>query len=316
MADRHVLIPMVVGLVLIAAFVWHACYRAEHPLLDFSLLRSRTVGMANLAMLIFVIGGAGASLVLPSYFQQFLHHTPMQAGIHMIPLGLGAMLTMPLAGIFMDKFGSGRIVLIGICLAATGMSTLAYGVIRQVDYAPTLLVALVITGMGTGCTMLPLPGSAVQTLAQNQIARGSTLVSVNQLMASSISASLMSVILTNQFNRSENISAATKMTVLEQQAAEGGVPIDPSVIPQPALTPDFVSNVQDDLSHAYAVVFVVAAVLLTLTFIPAAFLPRKPAALPANKSTATPGQSPTMRILTGQADPDGGRSTPATTLEE
>jgi EmrB/QacA subfamily drug resistance transporter len=315
-ADRHVLIPMSVGLVLITAFVWHAWYRAEHPLLDFRLLTNRTVGMANLAMLVYVIAGTGAGLVLPSYFQQLMHHTPMQAGLHIVPLGLGALLTMPLAGIFMDKFGPGRIVLVGISLAVMGMSTLAYGVITQVDYSPTLLVALLVMGMGSGCTMLPLPGAAVQTLAQNQIARGSTLVSVNQLMASSIGASVMSVILTSQFNRSENISAATKMAALQQEAAESGLPIDPSVIPRPARVPELMTNVQDDLCFAYAVVFVVAAVLIALTFIPAAFLPRKPAVMPAGKSTATPSPSPTMQILAAQAEAHSARSEPPSSLEE
>jgi hypothetical protein len=42
-----------------------------------------------------------------------------------------------------------------------------------------------------------------------------------------------------------------------------------------------------DLSCAYEVVFVVAAVLIALSFIPAAFLSNKPAALPPNKTAAT-----------------------------
>jgi hypothetical protein len=45
------------------------------------------------------------------------------------------------------------------------------------------------------------------------------------------------------------------------------------------------SNVSHDLSHAYCFVFVVAVVLVALTYIPAAFLPKKPA--------ANVGQTPT-----------------------
>jgi hypothetical protein len=32
-------------------------------------------------------------LLFPSYFQQSLHLTPMQSGLHLIPQGLGAMAT-------------------------------------------------------------------------------------------------------------------------------------------------------------------------------------------------------------------------------
>ena len=42
--DRHVLIPMTVGLVLIITFVFHSSYRADHPLLDLRLLTNRTSG--------------------------------------------------------------------------------------------------------------------------------------------------------------------------------------------------------------------------------------------------------------------------------
>lgn len=281
-ADQHVWVPMTVGVALIAAFVWHALYRADHPLIDFRLLSNRAVGMANLAMLVFVVGGS-IGLLVPSYFQQVMHQTPIQAGLHTIPAGLGAMLTMPLAGTLMDKYGPGKIVLVGLTLVVTGLGAFAYGVATQVDYRPTLLVAMVITGMGSGCSMLPLSGSAVQTLAPQQLARGSTLITVNQMMSGAVGGALMSVILTGQFNRSENISAANTMATLQQHSAESGAPVDPSAIPRATLAPDFMDILQDDLSHAYSVVFVVAVVLVALTFIPAAFLPRKPAVSSATK---------------------------------
>ena len=39
---------------------------------------------------------------------------------------------------------------------------------------------------------------------------------------------LMAMILTDQFNRSENIVAANKLAALQQKAAVGNVPVDPS----------------------------------------------------------------------------------------
>jgi len=95
------------------------------------------------------------------------------------------------------------------------------------------------------------------------------------------------VILTNQFNRSKNISAADKFAILQQEAARHGVSPNPSAIPRRALSPDFMSNVLHDLSHAYTAVFLAAVVLLVLAYIPAAFLPRKPAC-------AVPGQGPPL----------------------
>ncbi|MGH7043916.1 MAG: MFS transporter [Acetobacteraceae bacterium] len=206
-----------------------------------------------------------------------LHQTPMQAGVHMIPQGLGAMLTMRLTGPLVDRQGPGKIVLVGIVLIIAGLGAFAFGVTRQAHYLPTLLTGLAIMGLGMGCTMMPLSVASVQALAPHQIARGTTLMSVSNQVGGSMGTALMSVILTNQFIRSENITAANKLATLQQRAATTAVPVDPSAIPPRTLAPGFSAGLLHDLSHAYTTVFVIAVGLITLTIIPAVFLPRQPA---------------------------------------
>ncbi|HTQ19081.1 DHA2 family efflux MFS transporter permease subunit [Mycobacterium sp.] len=275
-ADRHVLIPAIIGLALIAGFVAHAWFRADHPLIDLRLFRNRVLTQANVTMVVFAAAFFGAALLLPSYFQQVLHQTPMQAGVHMIPQGLGAMLTMRLTGPLVDRQGPGKIVLVGIALITAGLGTFAFGVARQAGYLPILLIGLAIMGLGMGCTMMPLTVASVQALAPHQIARGTTLMSVSHQVGGSMGTALMSMVLTNQFNRSENITAANKLAILQQKAAASGVPVDQSAIPRQTLAPGFAGNVVHDLSHAYTTVFVIAVVLVLFTIIPAAFLPKTP----------------------------------------
>lgn len=276
-ADRHVLIPAAIGLSLIAGFVAHALRRADHPLIDLRLFGNPVLTHANVTMLVFAVAFFGAGLLLPSYFQQVLHLTPMQAGMHMIPQGLGAMLTMRLTGPLVDRQGPGKIVLIGIALITTGLGAFAFGVARQADYSPTLLVGLAVMGLGMGCTMMPLSVASVQALTVHQIARGTTLISVSHQVGGSIGTALMSMILTNQFNRSGNIAAANQVAALQQNAVRLNVPVDPAAVPRQTLAPDFPAQVLHDLSHAYTAVFVVAVVLVLTTFVPASFLPKAPA---------------------------------------
>jgi hypothetical protein len=138
-------------------------------------------------------------------------------------------------------------------------------------------------GLGMGCTMMPLSVASVQALSPHQIARGTTLISVSHQVGGSMGTALMSMILTNQFNRSENISAAKKLAWLQQQAATTGLPVDQSAIPQQSLVPGFSANVLHDLSHAYTAVFVIAVVLVVSTIIPAMFLPKQPASQTAHE---------------------------------
>ncbi len=129
--------------------------------------------------------------------------------------------------------------------------------------------------------MMPLSVASVQALAPHQIARGTTLMSVSHQVGGSVGTALMAMILTNQFNRSNDIVAANKLAALQQKAAISGVPVDPSQIPPEALAPSFSANLLHDLSHVYTTVFAVAMVVVAFTFIPAGFLPRKPATLTA-----------------------------------
>jgi MFS family permease len=188
------------------------------------------------------------------------------------------MLTMPIAGRIMDKRGPGWVVLAGITLIAIGMGTFAYGVSHRYAYTPVLLTGMAVMGMGMGSTMMPVLGSAVRGLAPRQVAGASTLIHVNLQVAGSIGTALMSVILTSEFNHSQFIQAAGRVAALKQELSKRGVPHHPSHLPPQVLPPGFMDQVTSDLSHAYTVVFVVAVGLALTTLIPAAFLPKKPAA--------------------------------------
>jgi MFS family permease len=283
-----------IGLVLIIGFVLHAL-RAEHPLIDMRLFADRVVTVANFAMLFFAAGFFGAGLLFPSYFQQLLHQTPLQSGVHLIPQGVGAMLTMPIAGRGMDRRGPRRIVLVGISLTCAGMALFAYGTWQQVAYAPVLLISLAIIGMGMGCTFMPLSAAAVQTLKPQQVARGSTLINVNQRLGGSIGTALTSVILTGQFNGSANVAAANKLVALNDQVVKRGAPVPRSAMPPQALPPDFAHTVMRDLSHSYTVVFLTVAAIVALTYIPAVFLPKRPVQEAAGR-TAAPGADISERL--------------------
>lgn len=277
MAHEHVIIPGIVGLTLIVAFVLHAIRRTDHPLIDLRLFKNPVVTHANVTAFVFAIAFWGAMLLLPSYLQQVMHQTPVQSGVHLIPQGIGAMLTLPWAGVFMDKKGPGKSVLLGITLIAVGMGLFTLGVARESDYSPLMLLGLGVMGMGTGCTMMPLSGASVQALAPHEIARGSTLISVNFQVGGSIGTAMMSMVLTNQFNRSDNISAANELARNDIEAARHGTTVDPSAIPPRTLAPDFAAGLAQDLSHAYTTVLIIATVLIAATLIPASFLPKKPA---------------------------------------
>jgi MFS transporter, DHA2 family, multidrug resistance protein len=273
--DAHVWLPVSIGLVLITGFVLHALHRTAHPLIDLRLLKNRAVSLANVAAFLLYVAFDGVVLFLPSAFQHVFHQSPLQSGLSAAPLGIGAMVMVPIAGRFVDKRGPAPVVLTGITLSALGLGTFAYGVFVHAPYAPILLTGLVIAGLGMGSAVPPLSAAVMGALRSDQVARGSTMLTVNLQVANSVGAALFSVIASSQFNRSAYITAANKLAILQHAAAHRGVPLDPSAIPPQVHAPDFASTVLHDLLHAYALVFAVTVLVATLAYIPVALLLKK-----------------------------------------
>jgi EmrB/QacA subfamily drug resistance transporter len=257
--SAKVYIPVLVGAALMAVFVWHT-FRPAHPLLDLRLFRNRNLTVSTTTMFLFAAAFFGGLLLVPTYFQQIRGESTLHAGLLVAPQGIGAMLTMPLAGALTDRFPVGRIVPFGLVVIIAGMfsltqitSTTSYGV---------LIGILFVLGLGMGGTMMPIMTSALKTLTSHEVARGSTLINIVQQIASSVGVAIMSVVLTNHYADIPGIYAAIgSRTNPDLANAIGG--------------PAGVAKALAQGGEAFASTYWVAACLVALTLIPALFLPRK-----------------------------------------
>jgi hypothetical protein len=130
-------------------------------------------------------------------------------------------------------------------------------------------------GMGMGGTMMPIMTSALQTLKDHEIARGSTLMNITQQVAASIGTALFSVILTNGFNASEAVGALRR--ALESPEGVGSLR-DPSIVPK-ALA---------DMADSFGSAFTVGAILVACCLLPALLLPRRKAPRPEGTDAGAP----------------------------
>jgi EmrB/QacA subfamily drug resistance transporter len=192
--DPQVYIPMAIGLVLVSVFVRHS-FHTEHPLLDLGLFRNRNLTVAIVTMFMFASAFFGGLLLVPQYFQQVRLETPLMAGLLVAPQGIGAMMTMPIAGALADKLPIGRIAPVGISVILVGL--FGFTQVTGTTAYPVLIGFLFVMGLGMGATMMPLFTSALKTLSARDVARGSTLLNIVQQIASSVGVATMSVILTS-----------------------------------------------------------------------------------------------------------------------
>src|SRR5262249_35451555 len=250
--------PALIGLALVVTFVLYS-FKPKHPLLDLRLFSNRNLAVSIITMFLFAVAFFGGLLLVPTYFQQIRGESVLRAGLLVAPQGIGAMLTMPIAGTLSDKFPVGRIVPFGLVFIAVGMAGLTQ--ISSTTPLPVLLGLLFVMGLGMGSTMMPIMTSALKTLRPPEVARGSTLLNITQQIASSIGVAVMSVILTNGLKNAKLAYPAIAAQHNPKAAAQLGGHAVKEGLAQAA--------------NAFAPTYWVASALVGVTVVSALFLPRK-----------------------------------------
>ncbi|MGI5242853.1 DHA2 family efflux MFS transporter permease subunit [Dactylosporangium sp. CA-139066] len=272
-------LPMVIGAVLVISFVFYS-FKPKHPLLDLRLFRNRRLTVATVSLFVFVIAFMGAGLLFPSYFLDVRGQSTLHAGLLMAPQGIGAMITMPIAGMLADKIPVGRTVPFAMALIAIGFFSFT-----QVGADTSYLLlcgSLFVMGLGMGGTMMPIMTSALKTLTHHEVARGSTLVNILQQIGGSIGGAVMSVILTSKQDDAPTVLPNLPVTIVDAvHASRPGMVRDlflqklgPDLLAQ-ITRPDVVQRGLGFLADSFAATYWVGFILVLATFIPIAFLPRK-----------------------------------------
>jgi EmrB/QacA subfamily drug resistance transporter len=190
-----VLIPIVVGIVLIATFVWHALH-ASDPLIDLRLFTSRVFATSSLTLTLFVVAVFGSFLLLPLYFQVVRGDSALQSGLLLAPQGLGSVIAMPIAGILSDRTGSGRIVPFGLLVVIASVLWLTQ-IGAHTSYT-LLCVDLFVFGVGMGFGMMPVFSGALQSLTGAAVARANTALNILQQAGASVGTAVLSVVLAHE----------------------------------------------------------------------------------------------------------------------
>jgi EmrB/QacA subfamily drug resistance transporter len=272
---NKVWIPMLTGALLVIGFVFYS-FKPRHPLLDLRLLRNRNLTVASITLAVFTVAFMGAGLLFPSYFLQIHGESTLHAGLLMAPQGIGAMVTMPIAGMLADKVPVGRTVPFALLLIAAGF--FAFTQVGTDTSYVLLCGSLFVMGLGMGGTMMPIMTSALRTLTNHDVARGSTLLNILQQIAGSVGGAVMSVILTSELNKSAPVTFPDSQTGQPVTTTEANLAIGAQMNPEMAAQfpdPSLLERGLEFAADSFATTFMVGFVLVLLTLVPALFLPRK-----------------------------------------
>lgn len=169
--STEVLVSLVGGLVLLAAFLWWAS-RAAAPLLPLRLFRNRSFTAANLIGVVFSLGVFGAVFLLIQFLQVVQGASPLRAGVMTMPWTMAPLIVAPLTGLITPRTGTRPVIVTGLALISTGLFWIA--AILHPDLAYTSLVPpMVAAGVGMGLVFAPIATAVLQGMAPQDQATAS-----------------------------------------------------------------------------------------------------------------------------------------------
>ena len=146
-SSAEVVAAFVAGALLLAAFLaWER--RVRFPMLPLELFRSRAFSGANGVSFFMYAGLFGALFLMSQFFQTALGHSPLQAGIRLLPWTATPMIVAPIAGALADRLGNRPFMVLGLTLQAIGLGWVAVIATPHIGYLE-LGAALTIAGVGT-----------------------------------------------------------------------------------------------------------------------------------------------------------------------
>jgi DHA2 family multidrug resistance protein len=97
----------------------------EHPVVNLRIFKNGTytTGVVLMTVLGFVL--YGSTVLLPVWLQTLMGYSAMEAGLAMLPRGLGSFLFMPIVGVLMTRIEARKLLATGLALASLSLYLLS-----------------------------------------------------------------------------------------------------------------------------------------------------------------------------------------------
>ena len=267
-ATTDAIVPAIVGLVLLAAFVaWERWVR--DPLVDLRLFASRSFTWGVICTAIGVFGLFGVLFLLPQYFQAIGGLDPQGSGVRLLPAVVGLVIGAISADRVASKIGAKLTVAIGFAVVASGT---LIGSTLTLDSGDAFITAWTfVIGAGGGLGFATSASAALTELEADRAGVGSALLQAVVKLGPAFGASILGSVLNSSYQARVDVAglpAAVADTV--RASVFGGLGVAQqlgSASLVESVRAAFVSGV-DDAARLSAIVSALA-VGLVLAFLPA-----------------------------------------------
>jgi len=185
-----------VAAVILGAFIaWEV--HTDHPMLDVRIFENPRFSAASAAITLVFFAMFGSFFLLTQYLQNVRGYTALQAGIRMAPIALVMFIAAPASSTIVKKLGSKVVVAGGLTIAAIGLGV--FSRLQVHSSYTTLLVAILILGLGMSMTMAPATESIMGSLPREKAGVGSAVNDTTRQVGGAMGVAILGSLLSSAY---------------------------------------------------------------------------------------------------------------------
>ena len=190
------------GLACLAAF-FAIERRVREPIVDLTLFRNGPYFGATCAA--FALVGAYWVVIFfqPQYLQDVLGHSPIKAGLLILPLTVPMIVISPFAGRLIARFGNRGLMTTGMVLAAAGLA-LQTRITPESSYGE-LFSGYLLFGIALGCVYAPMSSAAMAAMPREKAGIAAGVLAMNRLVSGAVALAVTGAVF--QALRSDELAA-------------------------------------------------------------------------------------------------------------
>ncbi|MGK2928695.1 MAG: MFS transporter [Acidimicrobiales bacterium] len=218
-ASTETLGTFAVAAVALAAFGWRE-KTARYPMLDLRLFRDRRFSVASAGMTLTFFAMFGTFFLIAQYFQLVLDYSPLESGLLQLPVAFIIMSVAPRVPVFVERYGSARVVPVGLSSTALGLGLFS---LLQVDSSlVNVFSAIVPLALGMAISMTPLTTLIMSSVPLGRAGVGSAMNDTTRELGGALGVAVLGSVVTSGY-ASGISSAVTALPAEARTLADTGL---------------------------------------------------------------------------------------------
>ncbi|QDQ86531.1 MFS transporter [Alcaligenaceae bacterium SJ-26] len=252
------LLACAIGLLFLWLFVRRQRRRPE-PLIDFALFRRWRFLAGVVTAVIASIALIGMELVFSQRLQLVLSLSPLQAGLLILPISLASFVAGPLAGVWLPRLGSERVMWQALGLTGLGLALL--GLVAGLSLSWVIL-PLALIGFGIGAGMTAASSAIMFNAPPERAGMAASIEEVSYELGGGLGVALMGSLMSVVYMLSMRVPEGLPVSPQVRDS------LDEALIAAEPLAPDqaslLVDTARQSFDQAYLVVIVACTIMVWL----------------------------------------------------